>query len=62
MVSHDYTQEVGLPSGNKTVSKPVAAIALALIAGGIWFVVQTYGVPAAHHSGHAEPPIVAAHK
>jgi hypothetical protein len=41
MVSRDYTKEVGLPTAQKTVSKPVAAVILLAIAVGIWFAAKT---------------------
>ncbi len=51
MVSRDYTKEVGLPSGQKTVSKPIAiAVVLALVAGG-WYAART--LAATHHADEA---------
>lgn len=41
MTNRDYTQEIGLPSQKKTVSRPIALTILALVAVGISFGVIT---------------------
>ena len=39
MISKDYTQEVGLESGTKTIPRPLAGVLLARVAAGIWFAI-----------------------
>ena len=54
MVSRDYTQEVGLPSGHKTVPKSVgAAVVLAIAIAGFFF---ARTLVAAHHEPASPPP------
>jgi hypothetical protein len=48
MVSRDYTQEVGLPSGEKRVPKSVAVIVLLVLAIGSWFTVKTFVATTPH--------------
>ena len=51
MVSRDYTKEVGLPSADKIVPKPIAIIIFIALALGVWYTVATL----AKHS--AEGPV-----
>lgn len=37
MISRDYTQEIGLSTGDKKIPMPVAIMALVAIAVGVWF-------------------------
>ena len=39
MISKDYTKEVGLDSGTKTIPWPLAGVLLALVGVGVWFAV-----------------------
>lgn len=61
MVRSDYTKEIGLQSGEKRVSKPVAiALFLVVIAGG-GYLVSKAGVTGAHHHGGAAAAETPAH-
>ena len=53
MVSRDYTQEVGLQSGQKMVPKPVAIIVLLALAVGSWLTAKTLIVNG--HSTESHP-------
>ena len=37
MISRDYTQEIGLSTGDKKIPMPVAIVALVAIAVAVWF-------------------------
>jgi hypothetical protein len=50
MVSRDYTKEVGLDSGQKTVPKAFAAVVFVLLVAAGWFGVQNLG----SRPGHSE--------
>lgn len=50
MVSRDYTQEVGLSSGEKKVPKAVAIVVIVLLVIGGWFAVRAL----ASSHGHGE--------
>lgn len=47
MVSRDYTKEIGVASGEKLVSKPVAIVVLLLACAAGWFIVRS--LPPADH-------------
>jgi hypothetical protein len=59
MISRDYTQEVGIPSQKKKLSRPLTIILLAIIAVGICFgVAGVIAQTKAHHAaeqGKAAP-------
>jgi hypothetical protein len=40
MMNRDYTKEVGVDSGAKTIPWPVASLALALVGVGVWYMVS----------------------
>jgi hypothetical protein len=46
MVNRDYTKEIGIDSGNKTIPWPLAAALIALTAVGGWYVVGEVRVAA----------------
>ncbi len=54
MVSRDYTKELGLPSSDSRVSRPVALIILAAMAVGGFFAVKALATGAHHAPTHAE--------
>ena len=39
MISRDYTKEVGIDSGTRTIPWPLAGVVLTLLAIGVWYAV-----------------------
>ncbi len=52
MVNRDYTKEVGIESGDRTVPRPIAAIIVALMAVGGW-----YGLAALRAMPRGDSPV-----
>ncbi|MBI5770728.1 MAG: hypothetical protein HZA93_23325 [Verrucomicrobia bacterium] len=58
MISRDYTKEVGVDSGAKTIPWPLAWLVLSLIAIGLWYTVGE--ARAAAHKEEQQKQAVAA--